>query len=457
MTSRAANQPALPLRRIARTWWPLAVSWLLMTGELSMISAVIARLQNQEINLAAWGIVFALSGIIQAPGVMLLAASTALSKDWASYQQLRRFTLAILALTTSLHALIAFTPLYYVVVGDLMGIPTQIIEPARLGLMIMTPWSSGTGYRRFQQGVLIRFDQSQVVIWGSLLRLTMDGVVLAAGYLLGNIPGVVIATSAIIIGVVSESLYTGWRVRPIRRYQLRQAAPVMPRLTFRAFLHFYIPLVLTVLLTMLMQPMIGAALSRMPQPLESLAVWPVVFGLMMMWQSAGLAYNEAVIALLDEPHAVQGLRRFSTVLVSLTTLLLFIMVVTPLATLWFGQVAALAPSLVTLAQHGLWFTLLLPGLRILQSWYQGTITYSRSTRAITESVVILLLTNGIILGLGVIWGQVSGIYVGLIALVTGMLLQTLWLRWRSQPVMQAMQARDRSRSPLPPVLMESRL
>jgi len=39
--------------------------------------------------------------------------------------------------------------------------------------MIMTPWSAGTAYRRFQQGVLIRFDQAQAVIWGSLLRLSV--------------------------------------------------------------------------------------------------------------------------------------------------------------------------------------------------------------------------------------------------------------------------------------------
>ncbi|MEW5960497.1 MAG: hypothetical protein AB1801_22450, partial [Chloroflexota bacterium] len=49
----------LSLRRILRTWWPLSASWLLMTAELPLISAVIARLDRPAINLAAWGIVFA--------------------------------------------------------------------------------------------------------------------------------------------------------------------------------------------------------------------------------------------------------------------------------------------------------------------------------------------------------------------------------------------------------------
>lgn len=101
----------LPTARILRTWWPLAGSWLLMTTELPLISAVIARLVEPEINLAAWGIIFAVSTIVQSPSTMLLAASTALSTDWESYRRLRRYMLITVTILTGLHILIAFTPL----------------------------------------------------------------------------------------------------------------------------------------------------------------------------------------------------------------------------------------------------------------------------------------------------------------------------------------------------------
>jgi hypothetical protein len=45
----------LSLRRIVRTWWPLAASWLLMSAELPLVSAVVARLAHPEIQLAAYG------------------------------------------------------------------------------------------------------------------------------------------------------------------------------------------------------------------------------------------------------------------------------------------------------------------------------------------------------------------------------------------------------------------
>jgi hypothetical protein len=80
------------LRRIYSTWWPLAASWLLMSVELPAMSAFVARMPNAAINLAAYGgIVFPIALIIESPILMLLSASTALSKDWASYIKIRRF------------------------------------------------------------------------------------------------------------------------------------------------------------------------------------------------------------------------------------------------------------------------------------------------------------------------------------------------------------------------------
>ena len=126
-----------------------------MTAELPLISAVIARFPAPAINLAAWGVAFSISILIQSPSTMLLAASTTLSKDWASYRKLSRFMYLFVGGLTSLHILIAFTPIYYVLMEDILAVPAQIIETARYGLNIKTPRTFGTAYRRFQQGVLI--------------------------------------------------------------------------------------------------------------------------------------------------------------------------------------------------------------------------------------------------------------------------------------------------------------
>ncbi len=427
------------MHRVVQTWWPLAASWLFMAIEGPAMSAVVARLANPEIHLAAWGgVVWPLALVIEAPIMMLLSASTALSRSWDSYRQLRRFMMYAGAILTALHVLIAFTPLYYVVAIEIIGAPAEIVAPARLGLMIMTPWTWAIAYRRFNQGVLIRFGHSRAVGLGTMVRLGADGLVLTVGYLVGTVPGIVVATGAIIAGVVSEALYAGLRVRPVLRGPLRQTTPTDRPLAFHAFLRFYAPLAATSLLNMLVQPIISAALSRMPDALASLAVWSVVSGSVFLLRSLGYAYNEVVIALLDEPGAIYVLRRFAVSLAALTTALLLAVAATPLAPFWFGRVSALNPRLVALACTGLWIALPIPGLNALQSWYQGAIVHSRRTRGITEAVAIFLLTDSAILWVGAIWGQVTGLYVGLAALGAGMVVQMTWLWWRSRPVMRAL-------------------
>jgi hypothetical protein len=325
------------------------------------------------------------------------------------------------------------------VVG-LIGAPTEIIEPARIGLMIMTPWTWSIAYRRFNQGVLIRFGHSRAVGFGTLVRLSADGLVLGIGYLIGVIPGLVVAASTVATGVVSEAIYAGLRVRPVLRDQLRQTAPVKQPLTFRTFLDFYTPLAMTSLLSLLVQPIGSAALSRMPDALESLAVWPVVSGLIFMLRSLGFAYNEVVVAMLDEPRAVYNLRRFAALLAALTTVLLLIIAVTPLAGFWFRRLSALPPPLATVAHWGLWIALPMPGLTVLQNWYQGALVHSRRTRAITEAMAIFWLTSSAILWGGVAWGQVTGLYISLVAFGTSTLMQTAWLWQRSRPAVRAVQA-----------------
>jgi len=169
-----------------------------------------------------------------------------------------------------------------------------------------------------------------------------------------------------------------------------------------------------------------------------------VTGLIFMLRSLGIAYNEVVVALLDEPRSSPNLQRFAWILSGATTLVVVLVAATPLSAWWFGDVSALSAPLEQLARTGLWLALLLPALTAMQSWYQGMILFGRKTRGIIESVVIYLLTSALIYGAGVIFGNTSGLYIGLIGLTASVLLQTAWLWWRSQPVLATLRERDKT-------------
>jgi hypothetical protein len=446
----------LTSQRIFFTWWPLAASWLLMSIELPAISAVIARLANPEISLAAYGgIIFPLALIIESPIVMLLAASTALSKDWASFAKIRRFMMIAGASLTLLHILIAFTPLYYVIVGDLLGMPPEIVDPARIGLMIMTPWTWSIAYRRFHQGMLIRFGHSRAVSTGTMIRLSADLIVLGIGYAIHSIPGIVVATSAVAAGVVSEAIYAGMVAHPVIKNELKPSPQIQTPLTMKAFFTFYLPLVMTSLLTLLVQPVGAAALSRMPNPIESLGAWSVVSGLVFMFRSFGIAYNEVVVALMDEFQSAKKLWRFAINLILITTGIWLLIIATPLSKFWFQTISALPDSLAGIAQLGIWICLPLPALAVLQSWYQGAILQSHKTKAITEAVVIFLLINITTLVFGVLWGKVTGLYIGLTSFVLSTFIQTVWPWYRSQRIIYEVHQRDEIEISIPPAEIAS--
>jgi hypothetical protein len=413
------------------SWWPLAASWLLMALELPVVSAVVARLDHPSVHLAAYGgIVFPLSMLIEAPIIMLLSASTALSRNREAYRRLERFMFAAGLGLGAVHVLVAATPLFDLVVGTFMHPPEAVRGPARIGLLIMIPWTPAIAYRRFQQGVLIRFERARWVGYGTAVRLGTEVALLGLGYAL-RFPGVVAASIAVASGVTAEAVFSGLAVRPVLRERMREAREGEEPMRLPEFLRFYVPLALTPLLSMASLPFLAAGMGRMPRPLESLAAWPVLSGLTFLLRSLGFAFNEVVVALSDRPGARRSLGRFTAILAAATSLLLLATAVTPLGTLWFARFSALSPPLVALSKAALWLVLPLPAFGVLQSWYQGYLVAGRRTRAIPEATGIGLAVLSVALAAGIGFGGLPGLYVGAGAMTAGGAAQILWLRRRS--------------------------
>jgi len=422
-------------RQIFDTWWPLAASWLMMGLELPAVSATMARLPGPEISLAAYGgVVFPVALLVEAPIIMLLSASTALCRDRHAYERLRRFMRVAAASLTLIHVAVAATPLFDFLVEHVLGTPAEIRSTARLGLLVMTPWTASIAYRRFHQGVLIRFGRSRLVGTGTAVRLVANFSVLALGWRHGEIPGILVGTAAVITGVLAEAVFVGWAVRPVLRNEIPDRLPDTPPLTVRSFVAFYTPLALTSLLSLLSLPMGAAAMGRLPLTIESLAVWPVINGLTFTLRSLGFAYNETVLALIDREGAYAALRRFAFFLAGGASLLLLGVTASPLSRVWFADVSGLPPHLVTLARGALWIAVPLPALSALQHWLTGLVTNARSTRAVSESMATGLGVTAVSLLIGIAFVQAPGIRVFLVCSLIGYVMQTGWLVFRSRTV-----------------------
>ena len=422
----------LSMNKVLKTWLPLLGSWILMSIELPIITSIIARLANPEVNLAAYGgVVYPLALIIEAPIVMILAASTALSKDWASYQRLKKYTMIIGLVMSGLHLIIAVTPLYYFIVEVLLHVPPEVVEPARWGVLVMTPWTFGIGVRRFQQGAMIRFNRSHMVGETTVVRLITVSIVLLVSMAVKTIPGTLVAGLAQGLAVNMEAVYATLRIRKILP-EIKNAPLVDRPLTLKRFISFYLPLAATAAFSLVWMSLISAAISRMPDPLESLAVWSVLTGLLFLLRSPGLAYNEAVVALLDQPRSYRVLRKF-TLTASLAVLgIVVLFVVTPASQFWFTNIANLSGGDIQTARIALSIGVPLTFLNLYINYFQGMIVKSEKTRPIFEAVVGFMILLLALLGLGVAVGEVKGIYVASFAFLVGHLFQASWLWIRSR-------------------------
>ena len=419
-------------------WWPLAASWLFMSIEQPLVGALVARLPDPTVQLAALGgVVFPLAWLIEAPIMMLLTASTALSKSRESYRLIYRFMMASSLVLTVLHALLAFTPLYDLLVVRTFNPPAEVIEPARWGLMVMVPFTWSIAYRRFHQGLLIRSGRSLSVSIGTVVRLVAIALGCGVGLLLG-VPGIVVGTLGVVSGVLAEAAFIGLRVREVRR--ALPAVETAP-LSWPSFRRFYTPLALTSLLALLAQPLGSAALSRMPQPLESLAAWPILGAFIFMFRGMGMAYSEVVVAALETPGAWRSLQRFAFLLAASMSALLLVVGLTPLATGYFGTVLGLTPELAALAQNGLLLAFAWPALTVYQSYYQGILVYSGQTGSVTGSVVASLAVSALVLGGGLLLGTLSGLYVVTAAFILGSAVQVVWLALGSRGALRALRAK----------------
>ena len=423
---------ALTFHQVLATWLPLVASWMLMSIELPTINAIVARLSNPEINLAAYGgVVFPIALTIEAPVIMLLAASTALSRDWESYQRLKKYTLWMGGILMGLHLLVALTPFYDFIVNVLLSSPKEIIEPARVSLLMLAPWTLSIAYRRFQQGAMIRFGHSRMVGETTFVRLVTVAVVLTVGMVVKTIPGALLAGLAQGLGVLLESIYAGVRIRKIHS-EIKAAPSYEKPLTLKRFVSFYFPLAITSYLWLIWQPLISGTVSRMPNPLESLAVWSLVTGILFMFRSPGVAFKEAVVALQKDAKSYMVLQRFACLFSLITTVSAIVFVVSPLSRLWFTYVANLSTELVTVATFTLLFGILLPFISMYISLFQGIIVNQEKTSLIPEAVLVCLVSMGVVLAFGLITKAYKGVYIASAAFTTAHLTQCLWLFIRSR-------------------------
>ncbi|MCE1228005.1 MAG: hypothetical protein LWX11_00725 [Firmicutes bacterium] len=377
----------MKLRSILKAWVPMEAAWLLMAVEGPFIAAVIARLAEPKLNLAAFGVAFPFAMLFEAPIILIMSASTALVRDGDSLSKLRRFTWALNGGITLGMLLFVLPPVFRLVMVG-MDLPMEIWKLIHGACILFLPWPAAIGYRRFHQGILIRHGLTRRVAYGTTLRLVSMGGTALLGALFLPWPGVWIGALAMSTGVTFEAIASGLWARS-SMVRLKATPHEGAGLTYGAITRFYAPLATTAILAFGVNPLVSFFLGHSSRPLESLAVMPVVNAFLFIFNTAGFTFQEVAIPFMDQGReARKALGRVAGYLALGASGLLMLVAFTPLSRLWFQGVAGLTPALAAFAVLPLALLTLQPALTVLLSFQRAYLVVKRITRPITWATAL---------------------------------------------------------------------
>jgi Na+-driven multidrug efflux pump len=428
---RTAYQTEPTVGAMLKLWVPLAASLVMMVLEPALVNIGLARAVDPELSLAAYGVAFSLALLVEAPIIMLLDASVAQSSHQQALALVMRFTLALGVAVVALGLVVSLTPLYTLLVVELMNIPSDIADRVRPALQVLSFWPLPIAWRRAQQGVLIRTNRTNVITAATGVRLATLATGLFIGLRLEPERGALAAAWAMNISVTVEAGVVTWAARRIAQRDLAQgpAGDEAP-LTIVALARFYGPLAVTTILRQASRPLTNAGIAATLLARESLATWPVVWGVAILITGPAWSLQQLSIALSTSPPAFRRVSRFSMVLSAIMAALLATVAFVPSLYTWvMGGIYNLSPALQTLGRPALRWLVLMPLLMGTQSLLRGAFIRGGCTGTVRTAMVFNVSSLALALLIGVQLLHLPGTTLAAFATLAGGAAELVYL-WR---------------------------
>ncbi|MFZ5815059.1 MAG: hypothetical protein ACOY93_07115 [Bacillota bacterium] len=434
-----SQEGALTWGTMLRLFLPLSLSDVIMILSGPILTIGLTRLADPTVSLGAYSVALNVAILLESPIIMLLHASTSLSRYRETYRPLRLFMLWANAVLTVLFALLAFTPAYDWLFRGVLGQPDAIATAARPAFQVMLLWPAAIGWRRFHQGILINRKQSKLVAYAGFARVGSLSLVTLLG-VLGRGHGATVAGLALVTSVIVEAAAVTWLTRPYLKdgpTVPEGAAPAWAPRDLWQITRWYWPLAMTQILVWVVRPLINGGIARTPDPELGLAAWPVAWTTIGMVANSVRMVQQLALTLLKDRHSYAMLRRFVWTAGLAASALMGLLAFTPLGFGYMewvlglrGGLAAVALAAVPALQIGLFYPLMLA----LQNWMQGLLVKDGRTGMVNAGAITGGAVTMVVVYAGALLWHLPGPQLGIIALLCGGAaeLSVLFLASRAQ-------------------------
>jgi hypothetical protein len=422
---------------IFKLFLPLALaSWITMISA-PLINAGIVRVANPpEAALAAYAVARNLIWLFSPFNVMVPNAFLVLVKDETTLIKYRNFLIILSGAVLGFGLLVVLTPLWQVLLRDLMGLTLALAQTTRQALLVLLLSPLFTMWRGFTQGALIQRHQTKYLLAGGVAHFVILLLGVLAGRFVTLIAGAVYGAILFVVSSAADATCIHWLAKLTKPGAERDVESVASSksetgigdsgLTFTRIFIFFFPLMLTTWVMAASRTVINAGLARTLQPEIALASFSVAVGLVFAFESPTFVMRHTTLAFDDRPSTLKRLALFTLIVGTMMTLAILIISVTPAINVILRDLIGVTGAVFS--QSVVSVQILSITLLIL-AWRQfnyALLMRVQKTRTIGFSAVMrfVFLTVSIFVGLR-LWPDIPGAYLAAVVYACGFVVETV--------------------------------
>jgi len=421
----------LTLSRWLHLYFPLALTFILMSGSSPIINMGIADLPDETLGLAAFANAFVICIFLYSPCFAVRDAALIYVRGRTSYRRIVVFHLLVAAVGLALLLILALTSLLDRLVLELiMRVPETLVGPVKRSVLTFAPIPILIVFRGVHQSIHITNDTPMWIGIGAALRFAvLTAFVFAVGVPL-QMEGGVMGGLALSLGILVETVVNVWTARRVAGF-LKVDHPDLPPPTVREIWSFAGPLFAANTMGVFMQPLSIAIVNAALLAETSAAAFGIVKSFTWFFSSTLFAMQAMTLARADSVANLRRLLAYAMLPVSLFTSLILVLVFFPAArhALLDDIFRIDDPETSAFVASTLPIAIGLPFLMAIRAGARGLLMRGERTGMVTLSTVIALASLVLILFLEPSAGSRNGALVGYACWMGVLLLETFILLW----------------------------
>ncbi|WP_426450904.1 hypothetical protein ACP26L_02370 [Paenibacillus sp. S-38] len=275
--------------RIILFYVPMGTSALLAALTHVIINGVLARSANPDVTISSYAVALSLSFLIDLPMNIIRQTSSKYSRDRVSFRSVARLTAIVSGTLVAISAAIGWTPAGELLFRYVFGVKESLVGPTVGVYQVLAFMYVFTALRSLFQGVIINQLRTGWMTLGMAVRVAV--MFAMSWYFIreGMTNDGRIGAWIFVVGLIIECIVAVWEGLALRK-ALPPSREEQSVGKVGLLLPFYLPLLYSSMVLVLLNPSIQAALNMSSDPTLAVAAYAVAIQLanMVAWFCASV-------------------------------------------------------------------------------------------------------------------------------------------------------------------------